>query len=166
MPSYAIDMARSTMGLRFQPSLPGIGARITGMSGQFDVNLGDQGEVDWGSPVRGSFEMKVSDISLGNRFLTAGAKLYLDPKRFESITGHLLDIEAIGANGFRTMVNIKLKDLEVQMSGQGNFEMQPDGSVIAYGKTIADPKDFGVLMPPFINFLVHTKWKIVLGLMD
>ncbi len=152
------------MSLRFQPSVPGMRARITGMGGSFHATVAEDGTVDWDAPVSGRFELKVADISLGNRFLTGGAKLFLDPKRYESISGELLGIEPDGVTGFKTMVRISIKDLDVTVAANGVFDVRAHDDITVHGRTISDPKDFGVIMPPFLNFLVHVKWKIELGL--
>ena len=166
MATYAIDKERSSFSLRFSPSFPGMKARITGLSGTFDAAVDEDGVIDWDSPVEGTFEMHVDDISLGNRFLTFGAKQWMDPKRYDRITGEIQDVRPDGENGFSCDVLIKLKDMEKSMTANGVFDVRTHDDITVHGKSMADPREFGVLMPPFMNFMVHVRWKIEIKPLD
>ena len=165
MASYEIDPQASSIGLRFSPGLPGMGARGTGLRGTFDAVIGDDGVVDWSSDVRGSFELAVTELSLGDspghRLATMGTRAWLDPSRYERITGEIDGIEPDGPDRFACSVTIAVKDLEVTMRSTGRFALV-EGRPRATGRTVCDPRAFGVLVPPFLNLLVHVRWDVVL----
>lgn len=163
MPSYEIDTHRSSFDLRFKPGIPGVGARITGLRGRFDAGIDDDGIIDWDHPVQGEFEMRVDDISMGNRFMTFGAKQWMDPKRYDRITGEIVGVRRKGEDGFACDVNIQLKDMDVTMTSTGRFDIADPANITVHGRTMTDPREFGVLMPPFINFMVHTRWRIAIS---
>ncbi|MCB1004118.1 MAG: hypothetical protein R2699_14930 [Acidimicrobiales bacterium] len=163
MATYEIDKERSTFSLRFSPSFPGMGAKISGLTGRFDAAVDHDGTIDWDAPFSGAFEMHVDDISLGNRFMTFGARQWLDPRQYDRVTGELLDVEPEGTDGFTSHVRINVKGTEVTMAATGRFDVRTHDDITVHGRSMADPREFGVALPPFLNVMVHVRWRIELN---
>ncbi len=162
LPHYAIATGRSSLSISFKPSFPGLAVRVTGLRGEFEATIDADGSIDWSRPTGGRFELRVADLSLGNRLVTMGATRWLDPARFDRITGELLEVRPAGGDRFESRERICLKDLDVTLAANGRFEIERAERVTVHGRTFADPRQFGVFLPPFLNFMVHVRWKIAL----
>ncbi|MCX7621456.1 MAG: hypothetical protein N2037_11520 [Acidimicrobiales bacterium] len=166
MRPYSIVTERSSLSVSFKPAFPGLAARVTGLVGDFDVAIDDEGVIDWSQPSTGRFELRVEELSLGNRLLTMGARRWLDPERFDRIAGELLEVrplrEHAGDRRFASTVHLTLKDMDLTMAAHGRFEVELLDRITVYGRTFTDPRQFGVYLPPFLNFMVHVRWKITL----
>jgi len=160
--TYAIDREGTHISVAFRPGIKGLGARVTGVEGSFEATVDDDGTVDWDAPVRGDFTMAVRDLELGNRFLTFGARQWLDPRRFESIRGELREVEPTGTDGFTAGLQVYVKDMDVRIVGRGRFVVAERGRITVRGSSMVDPRTFKVMTPPFLNFMVLARWTIAL----
>ncbi|MEZ5144096.1 MAG: hypothetical protein R2726_16480 [Acidimicrobiales bacterium] len=160
MTAYDIDRERTHFSVAFRPGIKGLGARVTGVEGTFEATVDDDGVVDWDRPVHGSFTMAVRDLEMGNRFLTFGARQWLDPRRFESVRGELRDVEPNGADGFTAGLQVYVKDMDVRIVGRGRFVVVERGRITVRGTSMVDPRAFKVMTPPFLNFMVLARWTI------
>lgn len=160
--TYAIDPEHTSFTVAFKPTLPGMRARVGGVRGTFDAAVTD-GAVDWDQPVAGAFSMHVDDLDVGNGLFTAGARTFLDRTRNREITGTLAGVTPEGPHAFTCDVAITLADRTVRVRGRGRFHTDADGDEIRVaGRTLCDPRAFGVPLPPLVNFMVNVHWKLAL----
>jgi hypothetical protein len=163
---YDIDRERTQFSVAFRPGIKGLGAKVTGVQGSFEATVDDDGAVDWDQPVHGAFTLAVRDLEMGNRFLTFGARQWLDPKRFEAVRGEIRDVEPAGDDGFTVGLQVFVKDMDVRIVGRGRFVVAEPGRITVRGSSMVDPRLFKVMTPPFLNFMVLVRWTIALTATD
>lgn len=162
MTAFEIDTEHTSFSVSFRPGFPGLGAKVRGVRGHFEASVDGGGVVDWSSSIHGSFTMEVADLHLGNRLLTTGARQVLSRALDEPISGALREVEppkVAGDDRFTAALSIRFGGRDVPLRGKGRFETTADGFRVA-GTTLADPRSFGVPLPPLVALMCHVRWRI------
>jgi len=163
VPTYVIATDRSALSISFKPTLPGPGIRICELRGEFEIAASDDGTVDWDQPASGHFEFRVDVLSVESNAMALGAPQLLGPSRLDRVTGELIDVRRTGHDRFESTVRVALADLELTMAANGRFILDGSDRITVHGKTCMDSNQLGVYLPPFLNSMVHARWKLVLS---
>ncbi len=160
MALYEIDPERTTFEVRVRPGLPMPVARVTGLTGSFEVTLDDEGEVDLRHPIVGNFAMQMDDLNMGNPVMTMAAKRFLAGDDGLAITGGIDGIEPHPA-GYQLGMTMTFRGGTHRMDAVGAMDRVGEEMLVT-GRTRVNPRDIGVRLPPMVKLAMIADWKIAL----
>lgn len=163
MQHFEIITERTSIDVRFDPHLPGLGARATGLTGYLKGMVDDEGMVDISRPVSGEFTVLVGDFDLGNRLITYAAKKWLGRESDLAVRGHLGGFKPLRDGRFEATVVSQLKGLHYELAGEGTLRRHCSRTLVLNGLTRLHPRDVGVPVPRFGIPWVHVHWDIALA---
>jgi polyisoprenoid-binding protein YceI len=144
---YRIDPARSRVTIDAQSSLHPIHSETDGVEGWLELAL--EGErLDPAVAPRAHLELPVDRLRSGNPMENRELKRRIDARRFPTITGDLVTMEAIGGGGrylkrgdvtFRGVTRTLEDEMTVVVDGGDTLRMQ--------GSSVFDIRDFGMEAP-------------------
>lgn len=155
-----IDTDRTTFRITFKPGIPGLGVHITGVSGEFTATLDEHGTPDLDQPIEGSFAMRLDDLQLGNRLITAAVKGWLGGDTEVPITGRLGAVTPIDGHHHLLELLITMQGTEHRIESRGSTEVHEDGTFVVHGTATVDPRDVGVPIPSFLGLRTRASWRI------
>ncbi len=162
MSRYEIVTEHTTFHVSTRPGMPGVGARVSGVTGQFDAAISDDGAVDLDEPVTGSFTLTVDDLETGNRLVNAGVRQFLGSRSEVAVAGRILSAKARDDGRTQLSMAVDIRHRTVKLVGMGRLRLDHEGRLEAAGDTMCDPRAFGVPLPPLVNLMVHVRWRMVL----
>jgi polyisoprenoid-binding protein YceI len=150
---FRIVPDRSRVWIDARSSVHPIQSSTTGLEGEVDLEVGDDGRVRFGSPPAGHLSLAVSRLSSGNRLEDRELQKRIDARRYPTISGVLHEVQAIGDDG-RFQVSGDVTFRGVTRRYQSEMTLAPTGgdTVTLAGKSRFDVRDFG-LEPPRILML-------------
>jgi len=146
--TFAIDDDRSRLNVRFSPALPGFKMRLTGIRGNFVIDLRDDGSVDMDGDASGAFAAGVSGLKLGNPVLTKMGRRWLDDGTDRPIKGAIGDSSAVKpeTQTYELELVLTMKGVERQLTSLGTINQDGDELVVE-GLTEIRPDDIGFPFP-------------------
>jgi polyisoprenoid-binding protein YceI len=149
---YRIDPARSRVAIDARSSLHPIHSETDGVEGWLELEV-DGERLDPAVAPRAHLELPVDRLRSGNAMEERELKRRIDARRFPTITGDLVSMEAVGAGGrylvrgdvtFRGVTRTRQDEMTVVVDGGDTLRMR--------GASVFDIRDFG-MEPPRILFL-------------
>lgn len=159
---YEIATEHTSFHVSTRPGMPGVGARVRGVTGHFDATISDDGVVDLDRPVTGSFTMTVDDLETGNRLVNAGVRQFLGSGSEVAVAGRILGATARDDGRTQLSMAVTIRERNVKLVGMGRLRLDHEQRLEAAGDTMCDPRAFGVALPPLVNLMVHIRWRIIL----
>ncbi len=164
MQHFEIITEQTSIDVRFDPHLPGIGVRATGLAGFLRGSVDDEGKIDVSRPIAGGFNVAVGDFDLGNRLITYVMRKWLGDQSDLMVRGRLGGFRSTSPGSFEATVVSELKGRDFDLSASGSFVQSEADSVSLKGLTRLHPRDVGIPLPRFGIPHVHVHWDIALRL--
>jgi hypothetical protein len=149
MNRFEIVMEETTVDVGFKPSLPGLGARATGLQGALHASLNADGKVDLSKPVRGDFSVSVDDFDLGNRLINFAATKWLGGDAGLAVQGRIDAFKPTGQDSFEAALAASLRRQEYALTTSGQLHGSAQEGIRITGLTKLHPRDVGVPVPRF-----------------
>lgn len=159
---FEIDSAHTTFGVTTRPGMPGVGARVSGVTGHVVATIDDDGVADLTQPVSGAFHLTVGDLDTGNKLVTAAVRQLLGSAHETAVAGRILEARPRPDGRIDLVMTVELRGRTVRLVGAGRLTPRPAGQLEATGATMVDPRAFGLPLPPLVNLMVHVRWRIAL----
>lgn len=142
-------MEDTTVDVGFKPSLPGLGARATGLQGALHASLDENGNVDLSKPVRGDFSVSVDDFDLGNRLVNFAATKWLGGEAGLAVEGRIDGFKPTGQDSFEAALSATMRRQEYALTTSGELRGSAEEGIRIIGLTKLHPRDVGVPVPRF-----------------
>ena len=164
---WRIDTERASARVTFSPGIPGLGITVRGLSGRFDLTLGDDGRPDMRVPIRGEFALALGDLDTGpftkvSRSLLAGGDEI-------PIRGTIRDVARTRGDGhdeFGFTVEVTMRGETHATDGLGTSGVLVGDRLGVEGRTTVNPRAVGIPVPKLLRARGHIVWDLALVLLD
>lgn len=165
MRRYDFDPDRAVFTVSTRPGLAGLGIRVVGTTGHIEATIDERGAVVFDDGVRGEFTVTVRNIDTANQLVTAAALQVFGTDHAVVVSGSVDRAEPIpGDRADRATLKMTLRttEREIPATGTTRLVLRPNGDLEAMGDTMTDPRAFGIPLPPLVNLMIHTRWRVTL----
>lgn len=167
MARWRIDTERASARVTFSPGIPGLGITVKGLSGEFDLTLGDDGRPDMSVPIRGEFALALADLDTGP--LTKVSRSLLASGDQIPIRGTIRDVARTRGHGhdeFGFTVEVTMRGETHATDGLGTSGVLEGDRLRVEGRTTVNPRAVGVPVPKILRARGHIVWDLALVLLD
>ena len=153
MARYRIDPARSRVAIEATSSLHPIHSETDGLEGWLELDVDGSGRVASDTVPRAHLELPVDRLRSGNAMEDRELRRRIDARRFPTITGELVAMEALGADGrYRVRGDVTFKGVTRAREDEMTVAADGDGGLRLQGSSVFDIREFG-MEPPRILFV-------------
>lgn len=160
MSRWRIDSERTSFFVSFRPGLPGLGLRVTGVTGTFEATLDARGQPHLEHPIEGEFQMTVDDLSLGPPVFSRAVGSFLGGDDEVAVRGWMGDVHPLGDDEYRFGLRLHLRGNEDTIDAVGRTALLEDGTVKVHGTSEVDPRGLGVPIPRLIPLRCRAAWDL------
>ena len=158
MLTYEIDGERSSVALRFRPDQPDLTARVVAITGALaldspDGNPANPTPTDRGSVITGNLVLTLAD--------SRTVRATVDGTTSNGSAALSIEVTVDGIDT-PTRLTASARSEPDPGGGPGRDDPGEVGRLLLSGDAVIDPKVFGILRPPFLNLLLHVRWRLVL----
>lgn len=151
MGRWVIDDERASVRISVRPGPPGLALTVRGITGTFDITIGDDDRPDLHHPITGPFALAVADLDVGPAPVTRLARTLLRQGDDEvGVEGAIRDTERTKGHGddaFRFVIDVTVRGRTDTIKGEGLTGVAgPDGLRVE-GRTFIDPRGLGIKIP-------------------
>jgi hypothetical protein len=167
MARWRIDTERASARVTFRPGIPGLGITVRGLSGEFDLTLGDDGRPDMRIPVRGEFALALADLDAGP--LTKVSRSLLSGGDQIPIHGTIRDVARTKGHDhdeFGFVVDVTMRGETHSTDGIGTSGVLDGDRLGVEGRTTVNPRAVGVPVPRIFHARGNIVWDLALVLLD
>ena len=167
MARWRIDTERASARVTFRPGIPGLGITVRGLTGEFDLTLGDDGRPDMRVPVRGDFALALADLDTGP--LTRLSRSLLSGGDSIPIRGTIRDVSRTRGHEhdeFGFVVDVTMRGETHSTDGLGTSGRLDGERLHVEGRTSVNPRAVGVPVPKVLHARGHIVWDLALVLLD
>jgi hypothetical protein len=165
MSTYRIVSDRTRFDVSTRPGMAGLGARVSGIHGWFELSTHADGTPDLAGPVDGALTLVVDDVRTGNQLVSESSRALLGEADEIVATIQVSELRAPtdpGDDRRDVVMVVEVAGREVKLVGTGRVVVRPDATIEATGATLCDPRAFGISLPPLLNLVVQVRWRVTL----
>ncbi|MCU0268834.1 MAG: hypothetical protein MUF83_09315 [Acidimicrobiales bacterium] len=157
MARYRLDPTRCSVGVSPRPALAPTPVRASLLDGVVDVDGLDGGRASG----EGTFRVEVRGLPetlplLGRAELPWGHTTV-------ELAGQVTSVER-RHEGFHVLLRVDLGGRAVPLGASVRQARRTErGELDVVGRTIVDPRAFGLALPPLVNLVVHVSWRALLA---
>jgi len=156
VPRYRIVPERSQVFIDARSSLHPIHSRTSGLEGFVDVEVLDDGHVNLHAPAHAQLSLPVDRLASGNPLEDRELKRRIDARRFPTIDGALLALEATGADGrYRARGELTFRGVTNTYEDELTIAAVDGAALSIAGEHTFDIRDFGMEPPKILMFRVQ-----------
>jgi hypothetical protein len=166
---WRIDTERASARIEFRPGIPGLGITVRGLSGTFDLQLGDDGRPDMDVPITGEFALALADLDMGRDAVTRMSKAWLAGKDEVPIRGTIRNVvrtQGDDHDDFAFTIDVEMKGEAHTTDGVGTSGTVDGVRLPIEGRTTVNPRALGLRLPKFLNIRGDVVWDLALVLVD
>ena len=153
MARYQIDPTRSRVTIAARSNVHPIHSETDGLEGWLDLEVQADGAIDLVVEPQAHLELPVDRLRSGNPLEDRELKRRIDARRFPTISGDLVSMQATGTDGtYRVSGTVTFKGVAQTSEDEMTVVVDEDGSVRLQGSSEFDIRDFG-MDPPRILML-------------
>lgn len=167
MARWRIDTERASARVTFRPGIPGLGITVRGLSGEFDLTVGDDGRPDMRVPIRGDFALALADLDTGP--LTKVSKSLLASGDQIPIRGTIRDVARTKGHDhdeFGFIVDVNMRGESHSTDGVGTSGRLDGDRLSVEGRTSVNPRAVGIPVPKLFRARGDIVWDLALVLLD
>lgn len=156
MPRYRVDTAKSEVEIGLRVNLHPSHITATGISGEVECELDDQGRPRLDQPYSAELKLPVNAISSGNGLQDRLMRQRFDSQRYPSITARVVKGEAIdaGQGRYRATATLTMHGQTHEVSGEVRLQFI-NGTLTADAPTTLNMQDFGIDPPRLLVLKVE-----------
>lgn len=159
---YRFDPAQAVFNVATRPGLAGLGVKVVGVTGSIEMTLDASGTLDLRRPVVGAFEVTLDNIATANQLVSAAGRQFFGGDDTAIVRGDISGAESDGVDRYRIAMTLHARDRDVAVGGSARLVSRPTAALEATGDTMCDPRAFGLPLPPLVNLMIHTRWRVAL----
>jgi polyisoprenoid-binding protein YceI len=156
MPRYRIDAAQSEVDIGLRVNLHPSHITATGISGEVECELDDQGRPRLDQPYSAELTLPVAAISSGIGLQDREMRRRFDASRYPNITARLVKGEAVSVDEgrYRATATLTMHGQTREVSGEVRLTFS-NGTLTAEAPTTINMKNFGIDPPRLIVLKVE-----------
>ncbi len=155
MARYTLDSVRSCVWVSGRSNLHPINTETRGITGWFEATARDDGSLDLDQPVSGELQLEVERLTSGNSLYDRELRRRIDARRYPTISGRVVRVEAAGAHPQYVMTgDIAFHGKTLTFTHAMDIVLSANGVVLS-GQDDFDIREFGMKPPSMLMVRVY-----------
>jgi polyisoprenoid-binding protein YceI len=151
---------RSELSLEAESSLHPIQAATSNLTGFFEAELLNDGQLDLSVVPAGRLEVFIDSLESGNKLIDRETQRRLDMRRFPSIIAEVVEIQQTDKEGrYQATGTLTFHGNTRKLKGNLTVKQLDDRTIEVGGQLTVDVRDFGIEPPKLLMLKVYPNVK-------